>query len=143
MANKQKPQVTTTTKKDNEEIIRLRSEEIIRLRDEIVRLRETLAQISTEIGLPPTMGPAPGELRRILGEGQATIAKLQEAPRGISADADFEAMTWTFLIGPECKTGSGTYALVWMPQDKLAAPSQVSDVAKLDHPHTPLSPREP
>lgn len=92
-------------------------EDITLLHDEITRLREHLAQISDELGLPPTMGPAPDELRRILAEGKAAIERLREAPRAISVEADFDAMTWTFQIGPECKTAAGTYALVWVPND--------------------------
>lgn len=109
MANEQTPQDTTTTRNDDEELTWLH--------DESARLRETLAYLSTELGLPPTMGPAPGDLRRILAEGEIAITRLQEAPRGVSAEADFEAMTWTFKIGPACKTACGTYALVWMPND--------------------------
>jgi hypothetical protein len=93
------------------------NEEITRLQDEIAQLRKNLAQISDELGLPPMMGPAPGELRRLLAEGATAIKQLFEAPRGVSAEADFETMTWTFQIRPECRVAAGTYALVWIPQD--------------------------
>jgi len=35
------------------------------------RYRAALASVSAELGLPPTMGPAPGELMRILTSIQA------------------------------------------------------------------------
>lgn len=34
------------------------------------------------------------------------------APRGVSVDADFERMTWTFEIEPGCKVAAGAYALI-------------------------------
>ena len=52
----------------------------------------------------------PGTIRQAADE----LRKVQEAPRALSAEADFVAMTWTFQIGPECRTGGGTYALVWL-----------------------------
>ena len=45
---------------------------------------------------------------------QAVIAKINAAPRVVSAEADFEALTWTFKISPVCDVGGGTYALVWV-----------------------------
>ena len=78
------------------------------------QLRAVLAGISEEMGLPPTMGPAKGWLKKRLDDGKAAIDALRDAPRAISAEADFDAMTWTFQIGPECRTGGGAYALVWM-----------------------------
>jgi len=48
-------------------------------------------------------------------EGQEAIDRICNAPRAISAEADFDAMTWTFQIRPDCRTGGGTYALVWVP----------------------------
>jgi hypothetical protein len=38
---------------------------------EVSALRADLARISEEMGLPPTIGPAPGELRRLLHDGRA------------------------------------------------------------------------
>jgi len=38
------------------------------------RLRAELARISEEIGLPPTIGPAPGELKRMLDQGRDALA---------------------------------------------------------------------
>lgn len=78
------------------------------------RLRKALAGISEEMGLPETMGPAKGDLKRLLDNGKAAIEKLRLAPVAISAEADFEAMTWTFEIAPDCRVGGGAYALVWM-----------------------------
>jgi len=34
------------------------------------------------------------------------------APRGVSAEADFERMTWTFEIEQGCRVAAGAYALV-------------------------------
>lgn len=39
--------------------------------------RRELESISAEIGLPPTMGPAPGELKRVIDDGRAAIATLR------------------------------------------------------------------
>ena len=91
------------------------------------RYKTALATMSEEMGLPTTMGPAKGELKRILDQGKAAVDALRDAPRAISAEADFEVMTWTFEIGPECRTGGGTYALVWMgPNVKLTGAGTAS-----------------
>ena len=47
--------------------------EMERLRAENKALRDDLARISEEMGLPPTIGPAPGVLKRImaLARGEA------------------------------------------------------------------------
>lgn len=79
------------------------------------RYKVALASVSAEIGLPPMMGPAKGELKRLLDAGKAAIDQLRHAPRAVSAEADFEALTWTFQIAPDCRVGAGTYALVWLP----------------------------
>ena len=50
----------------------------------------------------------PGTIRQAVEE----LRKVQSAPRAVSAEADFDAMTWTFQIGPQCRVGGGTYALV-------------------------------
>jgi len=83
-------------------------------RNEIDSLRRSLAGISEEMGLPPTIGPAKGDLKRILDQGKAAIDALRDAPRVVSEEADFDAMTWTFQIGRDCRTGPGVYALVWV-----------------------------
>ena len=44
---------------------------------EITALRNQLANISEELGLPPTIGPAPGELKRILEAAQKDAAQLK------------------------------------------------------------------
>ena len=76
-------------------------------------LRLALAGISEEMGLPPTIGPAKGDLKRILDQGAAAIEAIRAAPLAVSAEADFDAMTWTFKISPDCEMGGGIYALVW------------------------------
>jgi hypothetical protein len=78
------------------------------------RYLAALAAISGEMGLPPTMGPAKGDLKRLLDAGKAAIDQLGDAPRAISAEADFEKMTWTFQIARNCRVGPGTYALIWL-----------------------------
>ena len=77
-------------------------------------LRKALAGISEEMGLPPTIGPAKGDLKRLLDNGTVAINALRSAPKAVSVDADFNAMTWTFRVASDCSTGGGTYALVWM-----------------------------
>lgn len=37
---------------------------------------------------------------------------IGSAPRAVSADADFERMTWTFEIEQGCRVAAGDYALV-------------------------------
>lgn len=78
------------------------------------QLRKALAGISEEMGLPETIRPAKGDLKRLLDNGKAAIDALREAPRAISAEADFDAMTWTFQFAQNCRIGAGKYALVWM-----------------------------
>jgi len=49
---------------------------------EALALRADLARISEEMGLPPTIGPAPGTLKRLLDDGKAAAAEalaLREA----------------------------------------------------------------
>lgn len=58
-----------------------------------------------EAALPP----------RLTREQAEALDRLQQAPRAVSMEADFDAMTWTFKIENGCRTGGGTYALVWMP----------------------------
>lgn len=41
------------------------------------RLKEDLARISEEMGLPPGIGPAPGELRRLLGMTGELCAEIK------------------------------------------------------------------
>lgn len=78
------------------------------------RYKAALAGVSEEMGFPPLMGPAKGALKRLLDDGKTAIDSLRSAPRAISAEADFDALTWTFRIARDCRVGAGTYALVWM-----------------------------
>jgi len=87
-------------------------------RHERDHLRAALASISEEMGLPPSMGPAKGELKRLLDQGKAAVEKWRDAPLATSEEADFEKMTWTFRILPTCRVGAGVYALVWMVAKK-------------------------
>lgn len=41
--------------------------------------------------------------------------RISGAPRGISAEADFESMTWSFVIVQGTRVGGGEYALVHLP----------------------------
>ena len=52
---------------------------------------------------------------RLTREQAELLDRLQQAPRAVSHEADFETMTWTFKIEDGCRVGGGTYALVWMP----------------------------
>ena len=47
--------------------------------DEIERLQDDLARVSAEMGLPPAIGPAPGELARLLAYGTQAIAEANAA----------------------------------------------------------------
>ena len=87
-------------------------------REEMNALRNDLARISNEMGLPPGIGPAPGELRRMLDNGKVAIKLLYDAPRAVSAEADFEKQTWLFDIASDCAVGSGIYALVKVPNNQ-------------------------
>lgn len=78
------------------------------------RYRAALAGVSEEIGLPPTMGPSKGDLKRLLDQARNAIDKLRDAPVAISSEADFDSLTWTFRVPPDCQIGAGKYALVWM-----------------------------
>jgi len=83
------------------------------------RYKAALASVSEEMGLPPMMGPAKGELKRLLDQGKVAIDKLRDAPVAVSSEADFDALTWTFQVAPDCQIGAGKYALVWMgPNDQ-------------------------
>ena len=83
-------------------------------------LRRALAGISEEMGLPPTIGPAKGDLKRLLDSGTVAIDALRAAPMAVSAEADFDVLTWTFKIAPDCRVGAGIYALVCLgPNAKL------------------------
>ena len=62
-------------------------------------------------------------------EAMAEIGKLRGiahtvhcAQTAISAEADFEAMTWTFDITKGCKVGAGPYALVRLQPNTQAKP---------------------
>lgn len=44
------------------------------------------------------------------------LEALRLAPRGVSATADFDLLTWTFSIRADCRTAAGTYALVRVNQ---------------------------
>ena len=85
------------------------------------RYRKALEGISDEMGLPATMGPAKGALKRLLDNGKTAIEKLRLAPVATSAEADFEAMTWKFQIAPGCSVGCGAYALVWLGPNAIVS----------------------
>ncbi len=57
----------------------------------------------------PRMVDWPGILR----QAADAIRQLRDAPRAISAEADFDDLTWTFKVMPDCRIGAGIYALVW------------------------------
>ena len=46
---------------------------------EVRALRADLARVSEELGLPPSIGPAPGELRRLLAEARRAGAEAFKA----------------------------------------------------------------
>lgn len=94
------------------------SNELLSAHEEINALRSDLARISDEMGLPPFIGPAPGELRRMLDNGKVAIKLLYDAPRAVSADVDLEKKTWTFDIASDCAVGPGIYALVKVPNNQ-------------------------
>lgn len=71
------------------------------------RYKAALAGVSEEMGLPAMMGPAKGDLKRLLDQGKAALERLRDAPVAVSAEADFDAMTWTFQIAPNCRVGAG------------------------------------
>lgn len=54
------------------------------------------------------------ENEKLRADGGGAIDALRIAPRAISAEADFDALTWTFKVMPDCQIGAGIYALVWM-----------------------------
>ena len=66
-----------------------------------------------------SMLPYVKQLEAQIKDGQDAIDNIRDAPRAVSAEADFHAMTWTFHILPSCRTGGGTYALVWVPNVEL------------------------
>lgn len=76
------------------------------------RYKAALAAVSEEMGLPPTMGPAKGELKRLLDAGQKARDLLRNAPIAVSASADFDTLEWTFMITSDTRAAAGTYALV-------------------------------
>jgi hypothetical protein len=95
------------------------------------QLRKALAGISEEMGLPETMGPAKGDLKRLLDNGKAAIDALRDAPMAISAEADFEALTWTFQVAPDCRIGAGKYALVRMGPNAELRPTCAASSRKV------------
>jgi hypothetical protein len=52
-------------------------EAITSLTARIAELEAELARVSDEFGLPPTIGPAPGEIKRIIGDKDRRIAELE------------------------------------------------------------------
>lgn len=60
---------------------------------------------------------AVAELAELRTELAILRDRIATAPRGISAEADFEKMTWTFEIERGCRVGGGAYALVWLPSN--------------------------
>jgi len=53
-------------------------------------LRLALAGISEEMGLPPTIGPAKGDLKRILDQGAAAIEAIRAAVQGPDGYASWQ-----------------------------------------------------
>lgn len=60
---------------------------------------------------------AVSELAALRTELAVLRSQIQNAPRGVSAEADFQDMTWLFEIEAGTRVGPGVYALVWMPSD--------------------------
>ncbi|MFZ2541680.1 MAG: hypothetical protein WAW75_07900 [Gallionella sp.] len=58
---------------------------------------------------------------KLTREQAQLLDAMQQAPRAVSMEADFDAMTWTFQIKNGCRVGCGTYALVWVPNVKLTS----------------------
>lgn len=81
------------------------------------RYKAALASVSAEISLPPTMGPGKGELKRFFDNAKEALDLIRNAPKAISAGANFEKLTWTFQVAPDCRIGTGAYALVWLKPD--------------------------
>lgn len=74
--------------------------------------------MSTELDLDDVASQsnkAVAELAALRTELVTLRSQIATAPRGISAEADFEKMTWSFEIKQGCRVGGGTYALVWLP----------------------------
>jgi len=83
----------------------------------------------TEGGREPRVVDWPGTIRQAATE----LRKIQDAPRATSAEADFDAMTWTFQIDQQCRVGGGTYALVWLrPNVGIQRASPASGEAPLE-----------
>ena len=57
----------------------------------IEELERELARISAEMGLPPTIGPAPGTLKRLLDDGRKAVARIAELEAQLAA-AQAEAL---------------------------------------------------
>ncbi|AVR89058.1 hypothetical protein [Thauera aromatica] len=76
--------------------------------------------MSTELDLDDVASQsnkAVAELAALRTELAILRGQIATAPRGISAEADFERMTWTFEIEQGCRVGGGTYALVCLPSN--------------------------
>lgn len=88
---------------------------------EIERLRADLARVSAEMGLPPTIGPAPGEIERTMREHAETRAQLAALREAASASA---AATWAVL----CEYGSdGQPILIRMAKECDALRTALAD----------------
>lgn len=74
--------------------------------------------MSTELDLDDCVAQSNKAIAE-LSELRTQLAILRDqiatAPRAVSAEADFERMTWTFEIGNGTPVGGGTYALVRLP----------------------------
>ena len=86
------------------------------------RYKRALASISDEMGLPSTMGPAPGELKAVIDAGKRALTAINDAPKAVSKYADFERMTWTLGVIEGGRGGTGVYALVWLGENVSDAP---------------------
>lgn len=86
------------------------------------RYKRALASIREEVGLPPTMRPALGELKSLIEAGKRALAAINDATKAVSKSADFERMTWTLGIIEGGRAGAGVYALVWLGENVSDAP---------------------
>src|SRR5574337_344320 len=50
---------------------------------------------------------------------------IGNAPRAVSAEADFERMVWTFQIEQGCRVAAGDYALVRLPPNSNSTTDSV------------------
>ncbi len=71
--------------------------------------------MSAHLDLDDVAGPHPqaaAELAALRAELDELRTALSTAPRAESLSADFDGLTWTFQIAPDCRVSAGVYALV-------------------------------